>query len=123
MKRFIAILMTLIMMLGLSSVGVWADDEATWQEETPMRIARSEAVAASVGKNIYVFSGYGNESYDYQWLSSFEIYDSETKTWTGSRAMPEAMSEFSVSVDGDKIYLFGGGGPNKNWCLHYGKDL
>ena len=104
MKRFIAILMTLIMVLGLSSVGVWADDEATWQEETPMSTAKKDLGAVTIGDKIYVVGGYGS-TYT---VNTLEIYDTTTKTWSTGRPLPEARCKSAVSAIGDKIYVFSG---------------
>ncbi len=107
MKRFIAILMTLIMVLGLSSVGVWAD-EATWQEETSMPTARIYHTSEVWNGKIYVFGGSNNNSGSQILLSQTEIYDTETDSWSEGASMPTARSfPVSAMID-DKIYVIGG---------------
>ncbi len=104
MKRFIAILMTLIMVLGLSSVGVWADDEATWQEETPMQIGRCLHECQSWNGKIYVFGGGISSGRS----NSTEIFDLETEIWSMGAPMPTARNMATSAIIGDKIYVVGG---------------
>ena len=104
MKRFIAILMTLIMVLGLSSVGVWAD-EATWQEETPLQEIRNNYTCQSWNNKIYVFGG---DSLSKGELNSTEIYDPVEKTWSWGAPMPTSRYYPTSAVVGDKIYVIGG---------------
>lgn len=110
MKRLIAILMTLIMVFGLSSVGAWAE-EPTWQMEKSMPTPKMYHYSASVGNKIYVFGGFISGGTCDQ---KVDVYDTETKTWTYSTYMPEARSKFSASVVGDKIYLIGGRDGNQS---------
>lgn len=103
MKRFIAILMTLIMVLGLSSVGVWAD-EATWQEETPMPTAKHGHTSEIWNNKIYVFGGQSGSTA----LNATAIYDIGTGIWSNGAPMPTARANLTSAVVNNKIYVIGG---------------
>jgi N-acetylneuraminic acid mutarotase len=111
MKRILAILMTLIMVFGLSSVGVWADETATWVEEAEMVMpkALSNTEAVRVDDKIYVIGNQNNTINDYLF-----IYDLKTNTWTQGKSLPDLRMRFSVEAVGDKIYVFGGLNNSKN---------
>lgn len=104
MKRFLAIIMTLCLVLGLSSVSVWAD-EATWQNEATLPNPSYYSVACTVGDKIYVIGGL---SPDGAILQSVQIYDTKEKNWTTGKAMSVKKSGFTASVVGAKIYVIGG---------------
>lgn len=107
MKKLIAMIMTLCMIFGLSSVGVWADD-ATWQVENPMPTARSYCgKAITVGEKIYLLSG-KNES-DY--VSTVDILDVKTNTWTTGASITSPSAYPTATVVGKKIYVIGGLNP------------
>nr|WP_315021872.1 Ig-like domain-containing protein [uncultured Aminipila sp.] len=100
MKRFLAILMTLCLVLGLSSVSAWATDEgATWQEETTMPIKPNTLGACTIGENIYVI---GN-NLDH----SLAIYNTKTKTWKKGTPMPDTPNGSRAVAIGNKIYVVG----------------
>ncbi len=104
MKRFIAILMTLIMVFGLSSVGAWADDEATWQEETPMPTASYIHASAVWNGKIYIFGGYSGSAY----LDRTVIYNPATGDWSTGASMPTGKGDMVSATVGGKIYVIGG---------------
>jgi N-acetylneuraminic acid mutarotase len=108
MKRIVAILMTLIMVFGLSSVGVWAD-EATWQEETPMLTPIQSMTTEAIGNKAYLFGGSipSNTS-----TNTMAIYDSTTKTWSYGKSIPTARSSMCSAAIGNKIYVIGGAPTN-----------
>ena len=101
MKRLLAMIMTLCMILGLSSAIVWAD--ATWQTETPMPTARMALSASAVGDKIYAIGGYNSSC-----LATVEVYNTETNTWTTGAPMPTPRGGMTASVIGSKIYVNGG---------------
>lgn len=107
MKRFIAIIMTLCLVLGMSSVSVWAAEEATWQTENPMPTARYGADSCVVGDKIYVIGGNGADR-----LNAVEIYNTKTNTWSTAAPMPTARGHLTASAVGDKIYVIGGANSN-----------
>ncbi len=104
MKRFIAILITLIMVLGLSSVGAWAD-EVTWQEETPLQELKCSLTCQSWNNKIYAFGGTNPSNVA---LNSTEIYDPVAQTWSWGATMPTGRYYPTSAVVGDKIYIIGG---------------
>jgi hypothetical protein len=63
------------------------------------------AAAAANGK-IYVFGGLSSGGTA---LSSGEVYDPNTNTWSGIAPMPTALSGESAVADGSLIYVIGGG--------------
>ena len=104
MKRLLAMIMTLCMILGLPSAIVWAD--AAWQTETPMPTARFALAASAVGDKVYVIGGMASGSY----LATVEVYNTETNTWATGTPMPTTREAIAVSVIGSKIYVIGGQG-------------
>ena len=104
MKRLLAMIMTLSMILGLSSAMVWAD--VAWQTETPMPTARYILAASAVGDKIYAIGGIASGSN----LATVEIYNTETNTWTTGTPMPTTRAGITSSVIGSKVYAIGGQG-------------
>lgn len=104
MKRFIAILMALCLMLGTSSVSVLADEGDTWQEEKPMPTARFRAESCIVDNKIYIMGGENK----LKAISDVDIYDTLNDTWKKGTPMPIAVEKFAISAVGNKIYVFGG---------------
>jgi N-acetylneuraminic acid mutarotase len=111
MKRLIAILMTLIMVFGLSSAGACAAEETTWSFGLSMPTARSYPVSAVIGDKIYVMGGMTGTGY----LKTVEIYHSTTNKWTTGTPMPSARVGFTCSVVGNKIYVIGGAGSSGSY--------
>ena len=107
MKKIIAFIMTLAMVLGLSSVGVWATD-ATWQIEKPMPTARSGAASVVLNDKIYVMGGTTRHGYTDYATNILEIYDPTTNTWTTGTPMLKKIHRFSSVTVNNKIYVFGG---------------
>ncbi|MBN7773744.1 Kelch repeat-containing protein [Clostridium aminobutyricum] len=101
MKRFIAIIMTLCLILGLSSVSVWATEAATWQSETPVPEKTNPAEACTVGNKIYVFGAISSGH-------TVKIYDTETDTWAIAQSMPIYKTGFGCSLVEGKVYIIGG---------------
>ncbi|QIB68396.1 hypothetical protein Ami103574_03275 [Aminipila butyrica] len=114
MKRLIAIFMTMCLVLGLSSVGVWAAEDATWQTKTPMLTARYYAASSAVGNKIYILGGTGIIGAKTGKLDSVEVYDAQTDTWTTGKSMPTARAGLTSSVVRNKIYAIGGANDSGN---------
>ena len=102
MKRFIAILMTLIMVLGLSSVGVWADD--SWTTKASMPTARNALETIEVDGMIYAIGGEASGAL----TSKVEMYNPSTDTWSTKTNMPTPRSRFAIAAINNKIYVIGG---------------
>nr|WP_315022005.1 kelch repeat-containing protein [uncultured Aminipila sp.] len=104
MKRFIAIFMTLCLVLGMSSISVWADETSEWKEEKPLTLARYCAYSCVVNDKIYELGGVDNNKS----VLSVEIYEPKADTWTTGKSMPRDRKYFTGSVVGSKIYVIGG---------------
>lgn len=97
MKRLIAIFMTLCLVLGMSSVSVWADEANVWKYEPSMPIAPLNFGTCVVGDKIYVLGGYGSQS--------VTIYDTKNQSWEMGKPMPQSalITTKSASI-GNRIY-------------------
>jgi N-acetylneuraminic acid mutarotase len=70
-----------------------------------MPTARSGLRVAVVDDKIYAIGGW-NEGF----LSTNEMYDPETNTWTTKQPIPTARYNFAIAVYQNRIYVFGGHG-------------
>lgn len=61
---------------------------------------------ATVGKNIYVISGYSSSPASL--INYNRMYDSETNTWYSKSGIPTKRNGASASTINDKIYVIGG---------------
>ncbi len=103
MKNVIVFIMTLCMVLGMSSVGVWAD--GSWTTKATMPTSRASIGCATVNGIIYVIGG-GNRIE--RTLSTVEAFDPVANTWTTKASLPFKMAGITtVGVNG-KIYAIGG---------------
>ncbi len=105
MKRLLAIIMTLCMIFGLSSVGVWATD--AWTSMTPMLSARVLFQTAVVDEKIYAIGGRDSGTGP---VLTMEVYDPSNNTWTWKASMLTSRREFQAVVLNGKIYVIGGNG-------------
>ncbi|MEA4988774.1 MAG: kelch repeat-containing protein [Anaerovorax sp.] len=103
MKRFIAIIMTLCMVLGMSGISTFGAEE-DWKKEAPMPIEMNIVSTASVGNKIYVFGGMSKRDAE----RTLNIYDETTKKWGLGAEMPENSVYATASVVGNKIYVISG---------------
>ncbi|MBR0597516.1 Kelch repeat-containing protein [Sinanaerobacter chloroacetimidivorans] len=103
MKRLIAILMTLIMVFGLSSAGACAA-EPTWHIGLSMPTARHFIGSAVIEDKIYVMGGISGAGY----LKTVEIYNTTTNKWTTGTSIPTTRANMCLSSIDQKIYLIGG---------------
>ncbi len=105
MKKVIAFIMTLCMVLGLSSVGVWAD-EATWKLLPPMPTGLSETTASVIDGKAYIISG-GSAAGTF---NKVFIFEGKSESWSiGKSLLPTPRNEATASVVGSNIYVIGGG--------------
>ncbi len=86
----------------------------TWTQRAGMTTARFEHGAVAVNGKIYVFGGatldnLGNLVY----LSSGEVYDPATDTWSPIADMPIPLARMGATTDGRYIYVVGG--TNADW--------
>jgi N-acetylneuraminic acid mutarotase len=98
--------------VGLVGNDLWRYDPATdtWRSLSPMPTARAtEHMAVYYQGHIYVVGGRMSDAPG-GWgaLSTLEIYDIATDTWTVGAPMPEPRSDAVAIEYGGKIYVFGG---------------
>lgn len=113
MKRFIAIFMTLCLMLGLSSVSVWADETGTndWQTKMIMPIVPQRAFGTcTIGDKIYVM---GREN------TSVTVYDTKTDSWKMGTPMQKKSYGIKAITVGNKIYTICNGGSLNSFMQIY----
>ena len=81
-----------------------------WQNRSPMSQARGQhGVVAHPNGKIYVFGGYTGGSP----LSSMEIYDTATNSWSSGSAMPTSDRGVATAIDNNgRIYFFTSIQPN-----------
>ncbi len=82
-----------------------------WQSMTSMNYERNHPGVATYNGKIYVFGGhrFGSD------LSSIEIYDPTTNSWTMAGNMPETRQPVNAVPLGDKIYIGLKGDDGKLW--------
>ena len=76
-----------------------------------MPTARSAVAAVVYDKKIYVIGGYTSNYHSWNYgvaLSTVEVYDPETDSWSRKNNMPIQVGGAAVIVYKDKIYSFGG---------------
>ena len=76
----------------------------TWETLTPMNQAR-EAMTASLNGKIYAIGGRGSSGNP---LSSVEIYDPVTNSWSNEVSLPSAVEHGEAIAMSQKIFLIGG---------------
>lgn len=102
MKRFISIIMILVVIIAISKNEVLAD-ELGWQiEATNSSIKRDGPAVTSIGDELYIISGRGNKKVD--------IYNPITKEWRSGATIPTSTHAPAVSSFDNKIYVINGYG-------------
>jgi N-acetylneuraminic acid mutarotase len=99
--------------ITLSTVEVYDPATDTWTRKADMPTARLDHAACVVDGRIYVSGGLSaSPSRDPAavTLTTVEIYDPATDTWTQASDMPRPRSGHSASVVDGKIYIIGGQG-------------
>ncbi|MEA4988775.1 MAG: kelch repeat-containing protein [Anaerovorax sp.] len=105
MKRFIAIIMTLCMVLGMSSIGAFGAEEEEWKREAVIPSKNTGFSVCAIADKIYIIGG---QSEFNNTLNTVDIYDLKTKKWTSGEPMPTARRFMDIAVYGQKIYALGG---------------
>ena len=72
-----------------------------------MPTSRASTVAAKLGSNIYVISGYPGLG----GLDVNEVYDVVTNAWSTAAPIPVGRGESNAISHGGRIYVVGGGRP------------
>jgi N-acetylneuraminic acid mutarotase len=82
--------------------------ENSWTAKAPMPTARELMGAAVVNGKIYVIGGEKPSGARDQSLSSNEMYDPDSDTWTTKAPMPTPRDSFGIVAYQNKIYVIGG---------------
>ena len=96
---------------ALSAVEAYEPATDTWTKKADMPTARLHIGACVVDGRIYVTGGQGKANVAVGCVSTVEVYDPATDTWTQASDMPRTRSAHTASVVAGKIYIIGGGDP------------
>jgi len=105
MKKSISIV--LILVLGMVSIGLAAED--LWTYKTDMPTNRTMTGGGVINEKIYVIGGAPSLS---SITSVVEMYDPIIDTWTRMANMPSGRCGPATCIFDGKIYVFGGVNPN-----------
>jgi N-acetylneuraminic acid mutarotase len=100
----------------LSAVEAYDPATDTWTRKADMPTARYHAAACVVDGRIYVSGGatkWGLASGNFSCVPTVEVYDPATDTWTQASDMPRVRMTHSSSVVAGKMYIIGGGDPER----------
>ncbi len=80
----------------------------TWEIMAPIPTLRHAAELISVDGKIYIIGGMGTEKSIWESLDVNEQFDPQHNTWSTKKNMPYPRDGFGHSVQGSKIFIFGG---------------
>jgi N-acetylneuraminic acid mutarotase len=80
----------------------------TWTTKSEMPSARRSLSTNAVDGKIYAFGGYVPGVSSHPGVTTVEVYDPATDTWTTAPDMPTGRFGLRTSVVGGKIYVIGG---------------
>ena len=114
-KRWLLLLLVLLIITGLYLVIAKPTflmlrqtpaeiPQQKWVDMASMKEPRSSMAIATFEEKIIVIAGHSNRGI----LSSVEIYDPISNTWSALKEKPTAVYDVSAVVIGDKIYVPGG---------------
>jgi hypothetical protein len=84
-------------------------DGRTWEEISPLKTPRAAFGLAVVGDKMYAFGGRTERVRGPgRSLTSVEVYDFATDTWSEAAPMPRGRDHFGDTVYRDRIYAVGG---------------
>jgi len=92
----------------LSTLEVYDPATDTWTTKCPMPTERSGLAAAEIGEKLYVVGGAHWRDTGLRYLSTLEVYDPATDTWTTKRSMPTGRERLAAAEIGGKLYVVGG---------------
>ena len=94
----------------IATVRIYDSATDTWTTGTDMPTARGVFSTSVVDGQIYAIGGSdGGSSNNFLGISSVEVYDSMTGTWTTESDMPTPRARLSTSAVNGTIYAIGGG--------------
>jgi hypothetical protein len=95
----------------ISTMDMFDPSSGQWVSRNSMPTDRGLAACVSIGSKIYVMGGMryvGNPFSDLSGLTTVEVYDTNSGTWTQSADMPTPRWGHSAVAMNGKIYVFGG---------------
>ena len=96
-----------------SLTGVGEDGEKRWSEDfPPMPTKRYQVNAQCIGTALIVVGGRKGDNVD---LKTVEILNIPSQQWYTATDLPQPLSDSSMAVCGDHIYLLGGSGKDGEW--------
>jgi len=102
-----AISFVLVLVLGLSSMSLAAED--TWMYKTDMPTKRLMTAGGAIHEKIYVIGGFPSLT---SVTSVVEMYDPIIDTWTRMSDMPSGRCGTATCIFDGKIYVLGGVSPS-----------
>ncbi len=94
---------------GHNTLLVYDTATDTWETKSPMVQTRTRPMVVAYDSKLYVFGGATGVYPTKTELSSVEIYDPETDTWTAGAPMSRVREGAVGGVYNGKIYVVGGG--------------
>lgn len=110
MKRYFVWILSALMLIGvLSATSINLAQEKEWTRKAGIPTARWGLSTSVVNGKIYAIGGMAGDSVNgSREVSTVEVYDPTTDTWTMKADMPTARACISTCVVNGKIYVFGG---------------
>ncbi len=98
---------------SLNTLYMYNPQTDSWTVKTSMNTARFEHGAVAFNGKIYVFGGATVRDEKLVYLSSGEVYNPATDTWSSIADMPIPLARMGATTDGKYIYAIGG--TNSDW--------
>jgi N-acetylneuraminic acid mutarotase len=94
----------------ISTMDMFDPNSGEWVSKNSMSIDRGLASCVSIAGKIYVMGGmrFLGSSYDFNGMSTVEVYDTSSGTWTQIADMPTGRWGHSAIAANGMIYVFGG---------------
>lgn len=99
---------TFLILLTLQLRCYSQNNEAVWENSSPMMIKRAFHTMPVASGSLYVIGGSTGEKNKFRDTTSVEMYNSELGQWFPKASMPEAITTSCSVGIGDKIYIIGG---------------
>jgi len=104
--RRASVLLTVMLLLFSFVPATYADEDlGTWVNKVNIPTARSNALAAVIGNDIYLFGGATPTTNDSLVL---EKYNTLTNTWETKENMPSSITGYKAATVEGKVYFVGG---------------
>lgn len=106
MRWFSRCATTILLLVGLTSMGRAAEAQEGWFSAAPLPAPRQEIYAATRDGLIYTAGGLSEEAQTV--LDDFVVYDPEADKWRELPPLPEARHHITLSVADGRLYAVGG---------------